>query len=96
VAHFTEFAVELYYWLGLFVKLAQSVLEGFLIVIITLNGRGRSSGKAPVEKGLFAHIVEQHVLALAHILLEVDCLVNSAGETIDEVILAWSLNESVN
>jgi hypothetical protein len=35
-------------------------------------------------------------LALAHILLEVDCLVNSAGETIDEVILAWSLNESVN
>ena len=61
-----------------------------------MDGCGGSSDEAPLHEGVLAHVVEEDLLALAHVLLEVDGLLHCTGETVNQVILRGTGYQTVN
>ncbi len=61
-----------------------------------MDGGGGGTDEAPLHEGVFADVVEEDLLALAHVLLEVDRLLDCTGETVDQVVLRGAGYQTVN
>jgi len=78
------------------VERLQSLSQRLSIVIFALDGGGGGTDEAPLHEGVLVDVVEEDLLALAHVLLEVDGLLDGAGETVDKVVLRGAGNQTVN
>jgi hypothetical protein len=95
VTDFAELAVKINNWLGHGLKGIQALFQGLCVVILPLNCRAGSSAQTASHQGGLVDIVEENVLAFADMLLEVNGLVNSSGEAVNQIVLGGPSNETV-
>ena len=96
MANFPELVVEVDDGLRHGLEGVETLFQGLGVVVLSLNRRTGSTAQATSHQGRFVHIVEEDILALTDILFEVDGLINSSREAIDEVVLGGPRNEAVD
>jgi hypothetical protein len=81
--NFTEFSVKVNNWLGFIVESVDSGFDSFFTVIFAI----RSFGKATFECDFIVNFKVENTLAFASHGLEVESLVQSSWETINQILL---------
>mmetsp|Transcript_22762 Transcript_22762/g.21963 ORF Transcript_22762/g.21963 Transcript_22762/m.21963 type:complete len:294 (-) Transcript_22762:235-1116(-) len=92
--HLSELLVQIHHRLRSFIEILKSFEESVRVIIASAASLGPRI--APLHQHLLTHVIEDHILALAHILLEVDCLICGSWESIDQIVFGGIGNETVD